>query len=784
MLTEEQLKALRAEEAAKLQVQSEPNVNVRTQFNPQKILDAREAVSDVTWLKNTFMLGGVENDRYNKWLRTNRFFSSADIKSSDTHIANCITMNPTYQFTRYADIRRPGMLRQREGEKQTRKTGVPGYSLKQATSNVGLGFGTYYSRAIDDNQQRIYLRFGEPKYTSMLIWALRSFDIHKAILYKRGRFSRLFISVVHSATSLFSILSAPLLFGARILMDLFVNPGKFVSIRDNMSTYWMMADTLLNKFYVKRTKVPFKYDKFDKNLDTSIDRQQMLSKRMVDGLAELAPGIVDKENGRISIWAIGLSGQAAFNRMLQDMREWPDDDYGITNEMKDYRISDTYHNESYYNSEIGDPSQFTKHFLELAYDKLSPEANGGDFSGYRGPGSSWVDGIEKLIEKYIPKGKDSHAFAESVTLDEEDDLLYGVAMDEWSTDENGEPLLLPAASKEFRNSTEYVYRANLEKKRNMYLKFGEYLESSLTNGAAFLILDVNSTGSVGESFSNTAGTNPIETAFNSISSKARSLTNIAGGFLDIPGLGQAISLVTDTALAVLDGASQGFSRPIAAIAMGTTVSLGKIWDSSSASLPSGNYKVPLVCPYGNPYSQLFSIYLPLACILAGSLPRATGSDTHTAPFMCQLFDPGRVNIPFGMIERLNILRGASNLPFTRANQPNSIEIEMSVIDLNPMLSLDLNASGLAVRAMHAFNPDFSNKAIDNYVETVTGLDVYSMFYTAPSKRLLFLERSLNVKALFTDQAALAGWTVGNIPFVSRIRDLNSGVNHAINERLR
>jgi hypothetical protein len=213
--------------------------------------------------------------------------------------------------------------------------------------------------------------------------------------------------------------------------------------------------------------------------------------------------------------------------------------------------------------------------------------------------------------------------------------------------------------------------------------------SELSEGAAFAVFNVEYTGSIGESFSNSFGSNPLESTFNSISSKARNLTDLMSSAANIPVVGDAMKFAADAGAKILSEASFGLANPLLALAYGVNITMPKVWESSSATLPRASYKMKLISPYGNSYSQFFNIYLPMAMILAGSLPRSTGATSYTYPFFCQLFDRGRTNIQLGMIESVSFTRGTSNLGFSRAGHPNAIDVDLSIANLDEMIAVDV-----------------------------------------------------------------------------------------------
>jgi len=304
-------------------------------------------------------------------------------------------------------------------------------------------------------------------------------------------------------------------------------------------------------------------------------------------------------------------------------------------------------------------------------------------------------------------------------------------------------------------------------------KIKNYAMAELTEGAAFAVFNVEHTGSVGESFSSSFTSNPIEATFNSLSSKTGAITTAIGQVGDsLPFLGDTLKLLADTGATVLSAASFKLANPLLALAYGVNITMPKVWEQSSANLPNSTYKMKLISPYGNAYSQLFSIYLPYAMIAAGSLPRSTGASSYMSPFFCQSFDRGRNNISLGMIRDLNAVRGTSNLPFTRAGHPNAIDIEFSIANLDEIVAVDVSSNGALMNGIAQLSLDFSDTPFVSYLNTVAAVDVYTMTNRIPMMRLKMAERLMNLNAYTDPDPAMFGAaTVNNFPGGKWVRDI-------------
>jgi hypothetical protein len=89
---------------------------------------------------------------------------------------------------------------------------------------------------------------------------------------------------------------------------------------------------------------------------------------------------------------------------------------------------------------------------------------------------------------------------------------------------------------------------------------------------------------------------------------------------------------------------------------------------------------------------MFNIYIPLAMIMAGALPLATGKQSYTSPFLCEVHDRGRLLTRLGIIDSLSITRGTSNLGFNNVGKAMSMEISFSVLDLSSIMSMPIRPS--------------------------------------------------------------------------------------------
>ena len=196
-------------------------------------------IFDDEWVKSTFIITDQDistgstgqKNAYEAWIRSNRYSSSADHKFSSTSPGMSLGVNPKPQFTRYCDIRSKGRL-----------TNRPDITPSESISQSGLGMGGYYSVAIDDNEQRVFFRFGVPSYMPLPIWIAKSFDVNRAVLQGRGTITSDFLAVVDIASTFFAFASARLLGVAMAVVKTLTANSRFYSVRPTMYVYWYTVE--------------------------------------------------------------------------------------------------------------------------------------------------------------------------------------------------------------------------------------------------------------------------------------------------------------------------------------------------------------------------------------------------------------------------------------------------------------------------------------------------------------------------------------------------------------
>ena len=198
-----------------------------------------------------------------------------------------------------------------------------------------------------------------------------------------------------------------------------------------------------------------------------------------------------------------------------------------------------------------------------------------------------------------------------------------------------------------------------------------------------------------ESFSNSTGPSPIAEKINSaIAEKQQStMAAISGGIGEANTGSGILNFALEGVKKVLNGASDlfGLDGLASALVSGAFIDIPEQYKGSDYN-KSHSLSFQLRAPYGDLTSIYQSIMVPLACLLAGALPRAAGANSYMQPFYCRWYCSGMFSIPMGIIDSISIKRGSSEFGWTYQNLPTCIDVSISIKDLSPMMYMAVDNS--------------------------------------------------------------------------------------------
>jgi hypothetical protein len=276
------------------------------------------------------------------------------------------------------------------------------------------------------------------------------------------------------------------------------------------------------------------------------------------------------------------------------------------------------------------------------------------------------------------------------------------------------------------------------------------------SGADYVGFRVEKITDSSESISNSTGESSLAAKINAKSAEAADMkyniggaSKIAGGFVD-----GVVGSIRDGMAGL--GSSLGLGGAIEVMSGNARIDMPDVWKSSSFS-KSYSFSINLRSRYGDPVSIFQSIYVPLAMLLAGALPRSVGKNSYTSPFVLRAYCKGMFAIPLGMIESISIRRGLPEFGWNVDNLPTAVSISMNIKDLSPAMYCAL--------ADNTFVDIFgANTTLQEYLTTLSGVGLAERYYMLPK---LKRKKDAILLATYNNWVSPHGWgtRIGNMALV-------------------
>ncbi len=272
--------------------------------NKEKViefLDPLESIIDEDWAKTAFI---VDVKDIHEEAQANIFSNYADHYFLSSAIGGSMSINPQYQFTRYADIPRKGRTAEAE-------------DFGPALRNHNIGMGRYFAEAIESNQETLILEFGIPEFQSIFSFFTRAVDYNKSVIANEGRSTKMYElgeKIGYAAQLIaFNVGTVFIYAGIGLYKTLHGNGDpRYYHMKPNMPSYWASVNSIMTFLATERgILVPQLTEGKKDRLGMPIK----VSSEDMNALHELYPEIF-KEGNYIDVFAIAQRPQVIINNQL------------------------------------------------------------------------------------------------------------------------------------------------------------------------------------------------------------------------------------------------------------------------------------------------------------------------------------------------------------------------------------------------------------------------------------------------------------------------------------
>lgn len=220
--------------------------------------------------------------------------------------------------------------------------------------------------------------------------------------------------------------------------------------------------------------------------------------------------------------------------------------------------------------------------------------------------------------------------------------------------------------------------------------FWEGLKKAETEAMLYVGFRIEKSVDSSESASNATKESALTQMVNAKVSQQKELAFNLGGLMNAGMLGTVLTTIKDGIMGVAEGVTDIFKIQggMEVLKGSGFIDIPEVWASSSFS-KSYSFNFQLRTPYGNKFSIFYSLYIPLALLMAGAFPRAVGANSYTSPFLVRAYSKGMFAIPMGIIDSITIKRGGAEYGWSVDSLPTCIDVSFSVKDLSPLMYVAL-----------------------------------------------------------------------------------------------
>ncbi len=736
------------------------------------MVDDRNAIGKGQWVRNAFLVSHNDLEDID---RQNTEFTTAHRKYTDTSPGGNYCINPRPLYTPYADPPVMGMMYGRKD--------IDVYDVTQT------GMGAFYSEAQDDTSQIIHMRLGVTAYTGLSTFFTGFFSYSSAKAAKTGRVGGGFFHAVGMGIGLIvTIINWPLLavsalgYAGRFFLS--KPSSRYAYLKPAMHLYWGSVQNMLNSIVTNRGLYP--------NLPATGPGLAALAVGVASGnIGIAAAGAVIGVGGAIKGANGGISGargagqseggnldnneqmmQAAYQIDTDSMKSFaamapdifsPDggvDVYAVAGRalrlrnLMERTMAEQFGKANQYDDYFGFAKRILASRRLTAYspsmsDKFNAYIRSGAGVGQTTEGLQQQRDLSDQLIKEMQRKPNFKQYATQVlgspwySTSDADTSLEDKAIKTTSFTPDGKNTVI--------NDEPYKEEGGIISKTMGFLNA---LQAEFNDGTGFASFRVDYTGAQGDNFSNQSAESEIGQFINSASSKGRETSiNFADGRLVGGAAGDIMGAAVNGIKDVIGGTLDWFGMSgLLALKGDAFVDIPKHWISSTGSLPRAQYTMTLQSPYGNVISQIINIYIPLCMVLAAGLPMATGRQSYTAPLMLELYDRGRTQTRYGMVDQISISRGTSNLGFTKEGVALAYEVSFSVVDLSSVVAMPNSSVFSLASLVNPFDIFDDETLFTDYMNVLGSVSMSQQVYKLNRLKLNAAKKMKNYKMLSSPYA--------------------------------
>lgn len=697
-------------------------------------------IIDRMWVKSRFMTPNYDLKPVD---RVNRYWSTAGWKHGSTRLGHHYAINPRPQFTRTADIKGNNVSFNPYNKGNHYGGPLMGNVLAGPLppgDEFALGMGRYYSEAIDDNATMIYLQFGVPKFNSLISFFTRAVSYVDMSIANYGRVPMGY-KISHFIGSWIMLRAFPLMTIGFLLLKwgmkiFFGGPFKYYYMDPTMHTYWSTVSTLVSQI---ATEIGILSPMFMEKTETvnKLGAPVKLNEGDMKDIAAYFPRMFNKHTNYIDVFAIATQEQLLAKYALAD-------NFAKTKKMEDKPLSSVSGEIWAGYTTFGETTDLVSDWKQnkaalgkgvlgavganFSLDLLFKHLTGQESGYFYHTTTDWGNLPPDVKYTDEDPGSEKEAKANSYKAKNEDGNRAKVEKD-LNKEQSKEGIRGSDGNYSLTDRWWSYIGAKVKSGASSVGKsFMSTFDSVLQGGGEYAVFITDYPGSGSDSFSNSVGEIETGNSVKSIAQGARDIRfNLAGG-----SLGTLVDSAKEAVVGVLNGlldsVTFGLSNVLRTITGGAYVDIPKKWNDSDMNLATTSYTIDLVSPYGNPFSQLQNIYIPLCMLLAGVLPLRAGEASYTSPFLCTLFNKGHQDIQLGMITELSVEKGITNLPYNKWKKCMSFRVNFTVTDFSTRITAPVNSTAWKqVSDSLNFSLEDENP-MDTWLATIASRDLYTTKY--------------------------------------------------------